>query len=260
MGGFYLSMAKPKIGDRRNVRGGKVQWWNGTKWSYERPTLTAPKFGEDLPTSKYAAIEAGRSMFVTADGNIRLIRNFGSADRPQGRSVDPGTRRLTRGAKTRRQEAETIATPNPEQRREADRAMAAMAARGNVGHHGIPVASVASGKAGLSPERAAEFDRRYAQVGRAIGHTAGALVEMSKSAHDVLHSVDEVKYYRALRSAGKVPEQVFSQLKSMAGNIRFSPLSPISSSSSLSAQGSIEAKTNASVDSTAVQMGFKLAN
>jgi hypothetical protein len=253
-------MAEPKIGDRRNVRGGKVQWWTGSGWSYKRPVLTAPKFGEELPTSRYAAIEAGRSMFVNEAGNIRLIRNFGSADRPQGRSVDPGTRRNTRGARTRRQAAEAIATPNPAQRRAADRAMAAMAARGNVGHHGIPVASVASGKAGMTPERAAEYDARYAKAGRPVGHTAGALVEMSKSAHDVLHNVDEVAYYKALRAAGKTSEQVFSKLKSVAGSIRFSPLSPINSSSPFSAQGSIEAQTNVTADSPAMQMGFKLAN
>jgi len=259
MGGFYL-MAKPKIGDRRNVRGGKVQWWTGSEWSYKRPVLTAPKFGEELPTSKYAAIEAGRSMFVNESGTIRLIRNFGSADRPQGRSVDPVTRRTTRGARTRRQEAETIATPDPVQRRAADRAMAEMAARGNVGHHGIPVASVASGKADMTPERATEYDKRYAKAGRPVGHTVEALVEMSKSAHDVLHSIDEVAYYKALRSAGKVPEQVFSKLKTMGGIIRFSPLSPISRTSAFSAQGSIEAQTNVNADSSAVQMGFKLAN
>lgn len=253
-------MAEPKIGDRRNVRGGKVQWWNGKQWSYERPVLTAPKPGVKLPTSKYSAIEQGLSMFVNANGAVRLIRNLGSSDRPQGRAVDPNTRRSTRGAKTRRQEAETIATPSIEQRRAADRAMAEMAARGNVGHHGIPVASVAAGKAGLSPERAAEFDRRYAQAGRPVGHRPEALVEMSKPAHDVLHNVAEVNYYRALRAAGKVPEQIFSQLKTVAGSVKFSPLSPISSSSPFSSQGSIEAKTNASVDSTAVQMGFKLAN
>ena len=253
-------MAKPKIGDRRNVRGGKVQWWDGTKWSSNRPVLTAPKFGEELPTSRYAAIEAGRSMFVNEAGNIRLIRNFGSADRPQGRSVDPGTRRNTRGARTRRQEAEAIATPDPAQRRAADRAMAQMAARGNVGHHGIPVASVASGKAGMTPEQAAEYDARYAKAGRPVGHTVEALVEMSKSAHDVLHSVDEVAYYKALRTAGKASEQVFSNLKTIANSIRFSPLSPVNSSSAFSAQGSIEAQTNMNVDSAAVDMGFKLAN
>jgi len=253
-------MAEPKIGDRRNVRGGKVQWWNGSNWSSKRPVLTAPKFGEELPTSRYAAIEAGRSMFVNEAGNIRLIRNFGSADRPQGRSVDPGTRRTTRGARTRRQEAEAIATPDPAQRRAADRAMAAMAARGNVGHHGIPVASVASGKAGMTPERAAEYDARYAKVGRPVGHTAGALVEMSKSAHDVLHNVDEVAYYKALRSAGRPSEQIFSKLKSVAGSIRFSPLSPINSSSAFSAQGSIEAQTNARATGTAIDIGIKLAN
>lgn len=253
-------MAEPKIGDRRNVRGGKVQWWNGKNWSYERPVLSAPKFGVELPTSKYAAIEQGLSMFVNANGAIRLIRNLGSSDRPQGRVVDPGTRRNTRGARTRRQEAEAIATPDPTQRRAADRAMAEMAARGNVGHHGIPVASVASGKAGMTPERAAEYDARYAKAGRPVGHRAEALVEMAKSAHDVLHNVDEVAYYRALRSAGKVPERVFSQLKNVAGSIRFSPLSPISSSSSFSAQGTIEAQTNAKVDTPAMQMGFKLAN
>ena len=253
-------MAEPKIGDRRNVRGGKVQWWNGSNWSSQRPTLTAPKFGEELPTSKYAAIEKGLSMFVDANGAIRLIRNLGSVDRPQGRSVDPGTRRNTRGARTRRQEAENIATPDPIQRKAADRAMAEMAARGNVGHHGIPVASVASGKAGMTPERAAEYDARYAKAGRPVGHRAEALVEMSKPAHDVLHSIDEVAYYRALRSAGKSAERVFSQLKNVAGNIRFSPLSPISSGSLFSAQGSIEAQTNRSANSTAMDMGFKLAN
>lgn len=253
-------MSKPKIGDRRNVRGGKTQWWTGKEWSYTRPVLTAPKFGEELPTSRYGAIEAGRSMFVNENGNIRLIRNFGSADRPQGRAVDPGTRRTTRGARTRRQEAETIATPDPAQRRAADRAMAQMAARGNVGHHGIPVASVASGKAGMSPERAAEFDARYAKAGMPIGHTPEALVEMSKPAHDVLHSIDEVAYYKALRAAGKTSEQVFRQIKNMAGNIRFSPLSPISTGSAFSAQGSIEAQTNVTADSQALQMGFKLAN
>lgn len=253
-------MADPKIGDRRNVRGGKVQWWNGSNWSSQRPTLTAPKFGEELPTSKYAAIEKGLSMFIDTNGAIRLIRNLGSVDRPQGRSVDPGTRRNTRGARTRRQEAENIATPDPIQRRAADRAMAEMAARGNVGHHGIPVASVASGKAGMTPERAAEYDARYAKVGRPVGHRAEALVEMSKPAHDVLHNVDEVAYYRSLRSAGKSTERVFSQLKNVAGNIRFSPLSPISSGGAFSAQGTIEAQTNRSANSTAMDIGFKLAN
>ena len=253
-------MAEPKIGDRRNISGGKVQWWNGSNWSSQRPSLTAPKFGEELPTSKYAAIEKGLSMFVDANGAIRLIRNLGSVDRPQGRSVDPGTRRNTRGARTRRQEAESIATPDPVQRKAADKAMAQMAARGNVGHHGIPVASVAAGKAGMTPERAAEYDARYAKVGRPVGHKAEALVEMSKAAHDVLHSVDEVAYYRALRSAGKSAEQVFSKLKEVGGSIFFSPLNPMSSASSFSAQGSIEAQTNQSANSTAIDMGFKLAN
>jgi hypothetical protein len=214
-------MPEPKIGDRRNVRGGKVQWWTGSGWSNKRPVLTAPKFGEELPTSRYAAIEAGRSMFVNEAGNIRLIRNFGSADRPQGRSVDPGTRRNTRGSRTRRQEAETIATPDPAQRRAADRAMAEMAARGKVGHHGIPVASVASGKANMTPERAAEFDARYAKAGVPIGHTPKALVEMTPAEHDVLHNVDEVAYYKAIRSAGKAQEKVFSQLREVNATIRF---------------------------------------
>jgi len=213
-------MAEPKIGDRRNVRGGKTQWWNGSNWSYERPTLSKPSPNEKLKTSRYEAIKAGHNIFEE-NGQIRLIRNLGSADRPQGRTVDPGTRKATRGARTKRTEAEAVATPDPAQRRAADRAMAEMTARGKVGHHGIPVSSVAAGKVGMTPERAAEFDARYAKAGIPIGHTPKALVEMTPAEHDVLHNVDEVAYYKAIRSAGKAQEKVFSQLREVNATIRF---------------------------------------
>jgi len=59
-----------------------------------------------------------------------------------------------------------------------------------------------------------------------------------------------------------IPRQP-SQLKNNGGNINFSfsnPLSPINSSSPFSAQGSIEAQTNARATGTAIDIGIKLAN
>jgi len=219
-------MAEPKIGDRRNVRGGKTQWWNGKSWSYERPTLSKPAPGVELKTSKYEAIKAGHSLFMDK-GSVRLIRNLGSEDRPQGRATDPGTRKATRGTRTRRTQAEEIATPDPEQRKAADQAMAEMAARGKVGHHGIPVSSVAAGKRGMTPERAAEFDRRYAQAGTSIGHTPQALVEMTPAAHNVLHSVEEAQYYRSIRQAGSERERVFEFIKGAVKYATGRPLIPM---------------------------------
>ena len=222
------------------------------------PTNDERKNG--LPKSKQEALDLGLTRFIPKDGKERIIRQYGSAKFPNGSIEYASTRKANRGSKGRRSEAEKIATPDSELRKQANIKMSEMRSRGNVGHHGIPVASVAAGKAGMTPERAAEYDARYEKAGRPVGHRPEALVEMTKPAHDRLHNVEEVPYYKALRSAGKSTERVFSQLKNVAGSIRFSPLSPISSGSAFSAQGSIEAKTNVSVDSPAVQMGFKLAN
>ena len=105
------------------------------------PTLEERKAG--LPKTKQEAIDAGLTRFIPEDGKERVIRGYGSKLTPGGHVKMASSRKATSG---NRRIAEDMATPDEATKRAADKSMANMRSRGNVGHHRFPVSYLAAGE------------------------------------------------------------------------------------------------------------------
>ena len=163
--------------------------------------------------TRYIRPSDGQEWVIRNLDNPRLSKRFGG----QGGTDETAVmRKGNRGGGTEgaRKQAEALTTPDPETRRLADQEMARMRTRGNVGHHGLPVSSLAAGER-EKPGTIQAYERVHGKG--QVGHTPGALVEMTPEAHDRLHHVEETKYYRSIKQAGQRSDKIFGSL----GAIRF---------------------------------------
>lgn len=158
--------------------------------------------------TRYIRPSDGQEWVIRNLDNPRLSKRFGG----QGGTDETAVmRKGNRGGGTEgaRKQAEALTTPDPQTRRAADQEMARMRTRGNVGHHGLPVSSLAAGER-EKPGTVKAYEKVHGKG--QVGHTPGALVEMTPEAHDRLHHVEETKYYRSIRQAGQRSDKIFSKL------------------------------------------------
>ena len=143
------------------------------------PNLRPPTDAEraaGLPTSKAEALEKGLTRFIHPDGSERIIRNYGSKNKPTGRVTPAHSRRTSqRKSNSRRAENEILSTP-PELRTKenfsaADKKMSQARQQNKVGDHKYDVARVANGIKGLPNLQAVlNFFDAYKKAGIALGH------------------------------------------------------------------------------------------
>lgn len=157
------------------------------------PTLEERKAG--LPKTKQEAINAGLTRFIPEDNIERVIRGYGSKRRPGG---DVKTAASRKGGARKRKIAKSVTTPDKATRKAADQTMVEMRARGNVGHHGLPINYLAAGEL-EKPGTVAKYEKVHGK-GK-VGHAPGALVEMSIPEHQYLHNVLESAYERSIKGA-----------------------------------------------------------
>jgi hypothetical protein len=171
--------------------------------------------------TRYIRPSDGQEWVIRNLKNPRLRRRYGG----QGGTDETAVQRKgSRGGGTKgaRKQAEALTTPDRETRRLADQEMARMRTRGNVGHHGLPVSSLAAGER-EKPGTVKAYEKVHGKG--QVGHTPGALVEMTPEAHDRLHHVEETKYYRSIRQAGRRSDNIFSKLGAIVfkSNIKTPP-------------------------------------
>lgn len=179
------------------------------------PTLEERKAG--LPKTKQEAIDAGLTRFIPEDGKERVIRGYGSKLTPGGHVKMASSRKATSG---NRRIAEDMATPNEATKRAADKSMANMRSRGNVGHHRFPVSYLAAGER-EKPGTIAAYKRVHGDQN--IGHTPQALDEMTIPDHNRLHNVEEPAMWRSVKQAGSQADEIFGAFR----NATFRAMTPI---------------------------------
>lgn len=172
------------------------------------PSLEERKAG--LPKTKQEAIDAGLTRFIPEDGKERVIRGYGSKLTPSGHVKMASSRKATSG---NRRIAEDMATPDEATKRAADKAMADMRSRGNVGHHRFPVSYLAAGER-EQPGTIAAYKRVHGEEN--IGHTPKSIDEMSIPEHNKLHNVEEPAMWRSVKKAGSEADKIFSMFRSLS--------------------------------------------
>lgn len=172
------------------------------------PSLEERKAG--LPKTKQEAIDAGLTRFIPKDGKERVIRGYGSKLTPGGDVKMASSRKATSG---NRRIAEDMATPDEATKRAADKAMANMRSRGNVGHHRFPVSYLAAGER-EQPGTIAAYKRVHGEEN--IGHTPKSIDEMSIPDHNRLHNVEEPAMWRSVKKAGSEADQIFGLFRNLA--------------------------------------------
>ena len=231
------------------------------------PTLKERQQG--LPKTKQEAIKAGLTRFIPADGEERIIRQYGSVKFPKGSIEKASTRKANRGDKTRRGSNTQLATPPGADQAAANKKMAELRSKGRVGHHNPPIASIAEGLRAVGGDidkaRRQQYFNRFASVGVPLGHQPEAIQDVSIPQHKAFHSKLEPALYSSIKKAGMQAEAIFQELAQLGQQLqrksRFSstnPTSPLNRSSA--AYGGIETQTNVTTESLALDLGFKLAN
>ena len=179
------------------------------------PTLKERKAG--LPKTKQEAIDAGLTRFIPKDGKERVIRGYGSKLTPGGHVKMADSRKATSG---NRRIAEDMITPDEATKKAADKSMANMRSRGNVGHHRFPVSYLAAGEK-EKPGTIEAYKRVHGESN--IGHTPQAIDEMSIPDHNRLHNVEEPAMWRSVKQAGSQADEIFGAFR----NATFRAMTPI---------------------------------
>ena len=182
------------------------------------PTLEERKAG--LPKTKQEAIDAGLTRFIPEDGKERVIRGYGSKLTPGGHVKMASSRKATSG---NRRIAEDMATPDEATKRAADKAMADMRSRGNVGHHRFPVSYLAAGER-EQPGTIESYKRVHGEEN--IGHTPKSIDEMSIPDHNRLHNVEEPAMWRSIKKSGSQADEIFGAFRALTKNKTFGALLP----------------------------------
>ena len=180
-----------------------------------RKTLRLPVGDEwlSLPATKSEAIKLGLSRFVPEDGNLRVIRRYGSRLYPNGKIELDVSRRTNRGGpNNQRAINEALSTPQWANRSAYLQAMSNAAAKGKEGHHQRPVSRTAEGIR-FSEQRgrssAGQIHSAYESVGKPLGNQEGNIDAEYPQRHRQIH-----RQYDALDDgiarAGRGPDQVFN--------------------------------------------------
>jgi hypothetical protein len=142
-----------------------------------------------LPKTKAEAIKLGINRFIPKDGQERQIRNYGSKDRPLGRSAKVSTRKITRGSKAKaiRARNELLSTPKEADTKAYGKAQEAAVSQGMHAHHKTPIFLTGSALAEMSPERQALYHERYKKAGVPIGNQAENIMAVSELPHAEIH-------------------------------------------------------------------------
>ena len=149
------------------------------KKTLRQPTAEERKKG--LPKTKAEALKIGVIRFIPADGDERIIRNYGSRSTPNGNVARAKNRDATRDSKTslglsRRTRNETISTPRVKDKAKqtADYQKAKQDAKsaGKDHHHKTPVYLTGNAKAQMDRRRRRRYDLRMRRAGTPQGNTA----------------------------------------------------------------------------------------
>ena len=182
-------------------------------WSWQRHPDGIKSFSNNPPRSVDEAIERKTNMYVREDGSIRTLRAKSRAKTYKGlrfEDEDYESRKSNRGNPSKRGQAEELVTPDKATRQAANRQMARTAAKGRVGHHGLPISYLAAGER-EKPGTVAAYKKVHGK-GK-VGHSPGALVEMSIPEHQYLHNKLEPAYERAIKKAGSQTDEIFNSLR-----------------------------------------------
>ena len=188
-----------------------------------RKTLRLPVGDEwlSLPATKELAIQRGLSRFVPEDGNLRIIRRYGSRLYPTGKiELDVSRKKNRGGPNNQRLVNEALATPQWADRNAYLQAMSDAAGKGKEGHHNRPVSRTAEGIR-FSEQRgrssAEQIHSAYEKVNQPLGNQKGNIEAEYTQRHNQIH-----RQYDAMDDgiarAGQGPDQIF---KTIQGAVSF---------------------------------------
>ena len=149
------------------------------KKTLRQPTAEERKKG--LPKTKAEALKMGIYRFIPADGEERIIRNYGSRAAPSGNVARATNRDATRDSKTslglsRRTRNETISTPRvkdkAKQKADYQKAKQDAKSAGKDHHHKTPVYLTGNAKAQMDRRSRRRYDLRMQRAGTPQGNTA----------------------------------------------------------------------------------------
>lgn len=186
------------------------------------PTLEERQQG--LPTTKQEAIKAGLTRFIPADGQERIIRQYGSVKFPNGSIEKASSRKANRGDNTKRSSNTQLATPPDANQAAADKKMAELRSQGRVGHHNPPIANIAAGIRAVGGDidevRRQQYFNRFESVGVPLGHQPAAIQSQSIPQHKAFHSKLEPALYSSIKNAGMQAASIFDAIRQLSNQIK----------------------------------------
>ena len=167
---------------------------------------TKEEYAKGLPKTKEEAIKQGITRFIPEDGEERIIRRYGSKQKPQGGIERASSRKGNRGS-NRRQEYETLSTP-PEARQgaakqEYNKAMVTARQQGLVGDHVTDVARSGKALSEMLPERQALYHQRFKDAGVPLGNQASNITPVTEYTNGTVKNSETRALDKALKQLEK---------------------------------------------------------
>jgi len=185
-----------------------------------RKTLRLPVDNEwnNLPKTKAEAINLGLNRFLPEDGILRIIRNFGSKQYPNGRPEKAPTRKGSRGGgfEGKRSKTEAFTTPPNADRRAYLNATAAANAQGMDADHVYDISRTAGGihfKITSGRGTAQEYFDNMEAAGIAVGNQADNIVPRPKNINQEVKPKETRIVDDAIARAGTEPDSIFSAIR-----------------------------------------------
>lgn len=185
-----------------------------------RKTLRLPVDNEwnNLPKTKAEAIKLGLNRFLPEDGVLRIIRNFGSKQYPNGRPEKAPTRKGSRGAglEGTRAKTEAFTTPPNADRKAYLNATAAANAQGMDADHVYDISRTAGGihfKITSGRGTAQEYFDNMEAAGIAVGNQADNIVPRPKNINQQVKPSETRIVDDAIARAGTEPDSIFSAIR-----------------------------------------------
>ena len=182
------------------------------------PTLKEYKKG--LPKTKAEAIKRGLTRFIPADGQERVIRNYGSEAAPQGGVRKAANRKATRGGGSNgsRRRYEQISTPPYADKDAFGDAMARARQQGMQGDHDYDVSRTGAGiewSEANGRNTGSEIIENFRRAGIAIGNQAGNITPRTEEENNKVKNTETGKLDRGIKT---VPggEEVMGPIRNLS--------------------------------------------
>ena len=182
------------------------------------PTLK--EYKEGLPKTKAEALRRGLTRFIPADGQERVIRNYGSEAAPQGGVRKAANRKATRGGGSNgsRKRYEQISTPPYADKDAFGDAMARARQQGMQGDHDYDVSRTGAGiewSEANGRNTGPEIIENFRRAGIAIGNQAGNITPRTEEENNKVKNTETGKLDRGIKNVTG-GEEVMGPLRNLS--------------------------------------------